>query len=259
MNDKILTLGLISGLAIMAGQANAADIGFDDASAAAYIDGWDNFDDGNTGGGPGMGAWVFGGGAVTGVNVDISSSLGVGGGTGAIDSDGKAFKIHDTSGNFVDIFRFLDPDGLDAGQVFSMDMAVNFRGGFKGMDLRDSSDATVFNLNIGGDDYTVSQATSGNGSLGNAYSNDTVFSLEFVQTSLAGGTWTVTRSGGINDVDSGTYTGRARSIKLYSGSQGSFGEDAIYYNNFSVTLVPTPSALGIGALGLGCLLGRRNR
>ncbi|QDU70499.1 hypothetical protein [Mucisphaera calidilacus] len=259
MNHTQLTITLLTALGIGTACASAADVGFDDASAAAYSDGWDNFDDGNTGGGPGMGGWVFGGNAVSGTTVDIASSAGLGGGVAAIDTDGKAFKIHDTSGGFVDVFRFFDPEGLDAGQVFTMEMAVNFRGGFKGMDLRGTDTSTIFNLNVGGDDYTVGQATTGSGSLGNAYSNDTRFTLEFVQTTLAGGEWTVTRSGGIDDVDTGTYTGRAGSIKLYSGSQGSFGEDAIYYNNFSVTPIPAPGAAACGLLGLGGLALRRNR
>ncbi len=234
----------------------AAVIDSDDASAAVYADGWDNFDDGsiNT---DGLGGWVLGGAAVDGTTIDITSSLGLGGGSGAIDSAGVSFKIHDASGGFVDLFRFIDPAGLNAGETLALDIAVNYRGGYKGIDLRsDAGDATIFNFNIGGDDYAVSQAATGNGSIGNDYSNDTVFHIEFTQTSLVGGTWSITRSGGIADYDTGTYTGRAKSFKLYSGSQGSFGEDAMYVNNLVIT--PEPASIALLGLGALAMLKRRN-
>jgi hypothetical protein len=249
VGSKLVVASL--GVLLVAGVSQAAGIDSDDASAAVYADGWDNFDDGSVNPN-GLGGWILGGGAVDGSTIDITSSLGIGGGSGAIDSAGVSFKLHDTSGGFVDVFRFFDPSGLDAGETLSLDMVVNFRGGFKGIDLRsDAGDATIFNFNIGGDDYNVDQAASGNGSIGNAYSDDTVFSLAFTQTSLAGGTWSIARSGGVTDLDSGTYAGRAKSFKLYSGSQGSFGQDALYVNNLAITPEPASLALlGIGGLAM---------
>ncbi|MEM7680487.1 MAG: PEP-CTERM sorting domain-containing protein [Planctomycetota bacterium] len=230
----------------------------DDAGAAVYADGWGLFDDGSVNPGS-LGGWVLGGNASDPGTIDITSSTGLGAG-GAIDSAGVAFKVHDTTGGFVDLFRFFDPDGLEAGQTFSMELAVNFRGGFKGMDLRsDAGDATIFNFNIGGDDYTVSSAATGNGSVGADYAPDTVFSLSFTQVDLTGGTWSITRSGGVSDFDSGTYTGRAKSIKLYSGGQGTAGEDAIYYNNFQVTEVPEPSTAALAGVGALMAMSRRRR
>ncbi len=243
---------------LSAAVSHAASIDFDDASQPAYADGWQNFDDGSLNPN-GLGGWVFGGNAVDGTTIGIESSAGLGGGSGAIDSSGVAFKVHDTSGGFVDLFRFFDPDGLNPGETFSLDMAVNFRGGFKGIDLRGTpGDPTIFNFNIGGDDYSVSQAASGNGSIGNAYSSDTVFTLAFTQTSLAGGTWSITRSGGISDFDTGTYTGRARSFKLYSGDQGSFGEDALYVNNLQIVPEPTTMAALLCGGFAGCGIRRRS-
>ena len=243
------------GVLLMAGVSRAAGIDYDDAGAAAYADGWDQYDDGSVNPN-GLGGWVLGGNAIDGSTIAITSSTSVGGGSGAIDSAGVAFKVHDPSGNYVDLFRFFDPAGLDAGETFSIDMAVNYRGGFKGMDLRsDAGDATIFNFNIGGDDYSVDQAATGNGSIGNAYSSDTVFHLAFTQTSLAGGAWAITRTGGVSDYDTGTYTGRAKSFKLYSGDQGSFGEDALYVNNLAIT--PEPASLALLGIGSLAMLKRR--
>jgi hypothetical protein len=225
----------------------------DDASASVYADGWNNFDNGSINPN-GLGGWVLGGGASDPSTIGIASSLGLGGGSGVINSSGVAFKLHDTSGGFVDVFRFFDPAGLNVGETFSMDLAVNFRGGFKGMDLRDTSDSTVFNFNIGGDDYRVNQAASGNGSIGNAYSNNTTFALSFTQTTATGGDWTVVRGGAIGGSLSGKFSGTARSFKLYSGSQGSAPENAIYYNNMRITAIPEASSvLAIGVLALGAI------
>ena len=244
-------------LIVVSQSAYAAMIDDDNAARPVYADGWGQYDDGSTNP-DGLGGWVLGGNATDPGTIGIASSLGLGSGSGAIDSAGVSFKIHDTSGGFVDLFRYVDPAGLNAGEILSLDIAVNYRGGFKGIDLRsDSGDATIFNFNIGGDDYTVGQAETGNGSIGNAYSSDTVFHLEFSQTTLAGGTWSITRSGGIADYDAGTYTGRARSMKLYSGSQGTFGEDALYVNNLAIEAIPEPSSVALALLGVVTLAARR--
>jgi len=214
----------------------------DDAGNAVYADGWQNFDDGSTQ--PELlGGWVHGGNAVPGETVDIASSANNGGGT-TIDTDGVSFQLWDPPepgqevGGFVDTFRFIDPAerNLQVGETFSFDLDVNFRGGFKGVTIRDADDETsLFNFNVGGDDYTVNDVATGGGSVGDAYSNDTVFSIALEQTAADGGTWTVTRSGAIDDVDTGTYTGVVSSFQLYSGDQGSFPEDAIFFNNFLIT------------------------
>lgn len=247
---RLLVAGCLIAVPVVADAALVLDD--DNASRPAYndADGWAAFDDGSSN--PSfLGGWVMSSGAVDGDNIDIASSTGLGGGSGAIDVGGLSFKIQDDA--YVDLFRFFDPAGLSVGQTFSIDMAVNFRGGFKGIDLRDTSTATVFNFNIGGDDYTVSQADSGNGSIGDAYSSDTVFHLEFSQTSLTEGTWSIARSGGVTDFDSGTYAGQAGSIKIYSGSQGSAAEDALYFNNLQITAVPEASSLLLTGCGIALL------
>ncbi len=245
-------LGLVTLAAVVfvAGNALAAVIGTDNASAAAYDDGWTEGDDGFITGDGAFGQWFMPGDSAT-HGHEIGDSTQVAGGSGAnINSSGKSFRMWAHNGDYTDAYRFLDPDGLSMGQTFSLDLAVNFRGGFKGMDLRGASggDPTIFNFNIGGDDYNVANAATGNGSIGNAYSNNTAFHLSFTQTSLAGGTWSITRTGGVNDFDTGTYLGVARSIKLYIGGQGSAPEDDLYVNNLSI--IPEPSCLAL--IGMGC-------
>jgi len=227
----------------------------DDASRPAYDDGWDNFADGSIA--PDLlGGWVFGGNAAG--NVSIASAAGNGGGA-SIDAAGESFRMLNPNGVFVDVFRFIDPAGLQPGQTLSFDLDVNFRSGFKGVDARRSDESNLFNLNIGGDDYVVNDVTTGGGSVGDDYNADTVFSIALDQTSSTGGTWTVTRSGGINDVDTGTFSGVVRSLKFYSGGgQGDSSADAMYFNNFAITVIPEPLAAGAaGVLGLVTLRRRR--
>ncbi len=245
----------IMALALLAtpGAAQAAFVGADNASAAAYDDGWNNLDDGTTGGHPdAFGQWFLGGDGIH--SIGDSTQL-AGGSGGDINAAGESFRIQSIDGSYADAFRFFDPDGLSVGQSFAIDLAVNFRGGFKGMDLRGLTDDTIFNFNIGGDDYAVNDAAGGNGSIGADYSSNTVFHLVFEQTSPAGGNWSITRSGGLSDFDSGTYEGVARSIKLYNGGQGTAPEDDLYVNN--LVIVPEPAALFV--LGLAAVMVRRRR
>ncbi|MGF1635140.1 MAG: PEP-CTERM sorting domain-containing protein [Phycisphaerae bacterium] len=268
MNFRTFALvGAVAGVASLGlSQASAVPIDFDDASQPAYADGWLDGTDGSTNP-DGLGSWVFGGNAPG--NTVIASSVGNGGGgdgDGDIDSDGVAFGLLD-SGDFVDVFRFIDPADLQVGQALVMDIDVNFRGGFKGVRVRGADDDTsnpIFRFEIGnpgtGDDYIVYDALTGNGSVGNAYAADTQFRLELTQTTADAGTWTLTRSGSITDSDSGTYAGVVSSFQLYSVGSNSAtegnAEQAIYFNNFAI--VPEPAAgAGLGLLGLA--VRRRHR
>jgi len=214
---------------------SAANLGTDNASAPAYVAGWSNGTDGGITGLGAFGQWFL--------NTDlpaaytISSAADIGSANSAvIDSAGVSFRILQTNGEAA-AFRFLDPAGLGVGQTFSIQLAVNFRTGNKGLDLRGvgTNDPTIFNFNIGGDDYAVNGAASGNGSVGTAYSANTIFTLSFTQTSGTGGTWSIVRSGGVSSSTNGTYTGVARSIKLYNSSPSSEPEHALFVNNLAIT------------------------
>lgn len=242
-------------LALAAGVSRADWV--DRADDPAYNDGWQNADNGG-GGGPGFGAWVFGGNAAG--HAFIGSSAGNGGAT-TIDSSGESFRLADAddSGAFIDVFRFLTLD-LQVGQTFSLDLDVNFRGGFKGLRVRDADDSTsLFRFEVGnpgtGDDYIVYDAASGSGSIGNAYSDNTLFNIALTQTSAGGGIWSVTRSGGIADLDTGTYNGTVSSIQLFSLFAGSTPQQDLYINNLNV--VPEPSIAGLLLVGAGLAVLRR--
>ena len=251
----------------------AANLDVDDASASAYAGGWDSsFSawslDGTVGQGGGFGGWNLS--ANPNANLRIESVSSLGGGT-LLDTAGKSFRLsggfyspnNDTNfvGAYANAVRYLDPNGLSAGQSFSFQMAVNWRNGAKGVNLYDTANVKVFNFNIGGDDYVVNDALSGNGSIGNAYSSNTLLDFRFDQTSLSGGTWTVTRSGGVTDLDSGTYSGALRRFAFYAGGSNTNGNnDALFFNNLSV--VPEPSSLtlllaGGSVLGLASIRRRR--
>jgi hypothetical protein len=151
--------------------------------------------------------------------------FGQSGGTGSGQSDAYGF-LKDGAGNNAD---------LGVGQTLSLDIAVNYRNGYKGVAMRDASNAELFTFNIGGDDHVVSNAATGNGSIGNDYSSNTVFRIALTQTSGSGGTWTITRSGGVSDFDTGTYSGVVSNFKLYIGQTEGGSENDLYVNNLSVT------------------------
>lgn len=236
----------------------------DNADRPAYNDGWQNGDDGSLN--DGFGNWVFGGNAISGTTAVIASSTS-NGGSSSIDSPTRSFGVLDNGSDFVDVFRFLDGGDLAAGQTFSLDMDVNFRDGFKGIRVRDADDSTAIfgfeastNVDGGGSDgYLVYSAATNNGSIGNDYSDNTQFNIQLMQTSAGGGTWSITRSGGISDFDSGTYNGTVSSFQLYSTDSASLSSpnNAVYFNNFAI--VPEPSAVLLLISGTGLLLTSRRR
>ena len=227
---NLITFGIF---AVACADAFADDLDNDQADRPAYKEGWKTDSDGSST--PTLlGKWVLGDNAKE-PNIAIASSGGLGSGNSDIDTSGVAFKLHDPAQGYVDAFRFIDPMGLETGETFSVDIAVNFRSGYKGIDARDASEATIFNFNIGGDDHVVSQAATGNGSVGNTYSAHTFFTLTFKQDSDTEGTWTIVRGGRLTGTATGKYSGRVRSLKFYNGDQESGPENAMYFNKLRIT------------------------
>lgn len=241
--------------AMAAGTSYGAVInGTDLASDTAYNGGWNNGTDGGTAGT--FGAWTLTStGGAAGRFIGDSTSLG---GPGAnINTVGESFGMFGHSGQTSEAFRDFNGNSLAVGQTFSLNLAVNFRNGIKGFDLRNSSDAVIFNFDVSSNDYRVQFASTGNGSIGNSYSANTAFALSFTQTSGTGGTWSIIRSGGVSDSDSGTYTGVAENFKFYEANTTGSGaaQDNLFFN--SLTVVPEPTSAVLGLLGSVILLRRR--
>lgn len=255
---RLLLVSAFSAATTIGTACAQAILGTDNASASAYSGGWTTGTDGFITGEGAYGQWFLVGANSTFAGFQISSVASLGGST-SLNSNGVSFGMYANVGNQADAYRFIDPAGLAAGQTFSIQLAVNYRNGYKGFDLRGDTagDPTIFNFNIGGDDYVVNNAATGNGSIGNAYSNDSIFTLAFTQADLSGGTWSITRSGGISDFDTGTYSGVARSFKLYVGGTDGGAQDSLFVNNLAT--VPEPSVLGLLAFAAagGWFLRRR--
>jgi hypothetical protein len=239
---------------------NAATPGTDNANDPAYTAAWSNGTDGGT-------AATFGPWSLT--NASATSGFFIGDSTtlnspgGNINTNNKSFGMFAHSGQSADATRAFG-SALTAGQTFSLDMAVNFRNGNKGFDLL-AGGTSIFNLNVGGDAYTVNNAATGNGSIfGNLYDSNTVFHLTLTQTTLAGGSWTVTRSGGLTGTVSGTYSGDATGFHFYNSQTTGNGasEDNLFFNNLAVTnaAVPEPATvLLVGPALLGGMFFVRRR
>jgi len=229
-------------------------LGSDFASDSAYDIMWDNTTDG---GAPAtFGAWTLTStGAEAGLFIGDSTSLALPGAD--INMSGESFGMFGHTGQTSEALRDFNGNSLGVGQTFFFDMAVNFRNGNKGFDLRDSLDNVLFNFNVGVDDYVVNNATTGSGTIGNTYSDNTAFQLSFTQTSGTGGTWDITRSGGVSTSDdSGTYTGVAENFKFYeSQTDNGSAQNNLFFN--SLTVVPEPSSALLGLLGATLLLRRR--
>ncbi|MGH8047668.1 MAG: PEP-CTERM sorting domain-containing protein [Chthoniobacterales bacterium] len=260
MKTRLATAFLSAvGLLALPGFSNATTVGTDNATAYPPLGGWNNATNGAITGDAFI-PWIFSNNGIGFNGMFLGDSTTLNGGTGGnINTGNIAMGMYGNGGGFNEAARFLN-DTLAAGQTLTFDLAVNWRNGNKGVDLRDVSTTPLFNFNIGSDLYSVSGAATGNGNLysdlpDNGYNADTVFNLSFTQVDDLGGTWTITRSGGISDVDSGTYAGVIDSFKLYIGTDGGGDTNNLFLNNMAVVdIVPEPATLtlliGAGVIAL---------
>lgn len=245
--------------------SSASNTGTDNAGNAAYGDGWQSGDNGGTG----FLAWSLTSTASNAANsfagqfIGDSQVLNNANGTnnGAnINTGGNSFGVYANratgSGStaFSDAFRDFAGGALAIGQTFSLDLAVNFRNGSKGINVQNVANnvtTNLFTFNVTNDDYLVADATTGNGSIGNTFDVNTAFRISLTQTSAAGGTWTIVRSGGVTDTDTGTYTGNPTTLHLFVNNtdQGANGENNLYANNLAI--VPEPGTWATMLLGVG--------
>ena len=255
----------VAGLLALANSSPATIVGTDDATSYVSLGGWTDGSNGSTSG-DAFQPWIFSnnGQNYTGMFLGNSTMLSSGSG-GDINTDGMSMGIYGSEGGFNEALRYLN-GSLAVGQTFSLDLAVNWRNGNKGIDIRDDSANRIFNFNIGSDMYVVSDATTGGGNLyadlpDNGYSTNTTFTLSFTQVDESGGSWSITRGGGIVALNTGTYAGVIDSFKLYVATQFGTQNDDFFLNNMVVAdAIPEPATLALlfGA-GLTTLIYRRRR
>ncbi|MEY2536675.1 MAG: hypothetical protein QOG67_415 [Verrucomicrobiota bacterium] len=256
-------------LVFAASPLNAATPGFDNAGDPVYGGSGAGSFDGKDGGTPAtLGAWTVtanpSGTTSAGSFIGDSTTLAPGNSGGNVNSSGVSFGLFGHSGAYVNAVRSFDAPLL-IGQTFSIQLAVNFRNGNKGIDVRDANSNVIFDLNIGGDVYSVNNTGGGTTNLfGNAYDPNTVFTVQLTQTSATEGTWTIIRSGGLSGTASSgifPYMGVAASFDLYNvqTTGGGAPEDNLFFNNIQIIPEPSTFTLLAGPALLGALLYVRRR
>lgn len=175
-------------------------------------------------------------------------------GSGDINTGGNSFGIYANPATaFANANRGFAQGDLLSGQTFSLQLAVNFRNGNKGLNLY-SGTTQLFNFNVGGDNYSFTPAGGTGTNLSFAYQADSVFTLSFtrtigtafdvsiVRTSNAGGTETFSQS-----FDFGASI---NNFRLYnSGTDDGGAANNLYFNNLAISAVPEPTTLSLVAIG----------
>jgi len=241
----------LASFAFATGVAFAATGGSDNTQGAAYGDGFQTGDD-NVG--DGFTAWsitTFGGG---GFGLADSAAQGF----GDINTGGTAFRFtgRNSTGGYdgIDAIRNFEGGSLNAGEAFSIDLAVAFRNGNKGIDIRDEFGATMWNLNVGSDLYSASFQ----GDLGWSYSQTSIINVRVDQQ--VGG-YQVSLVRGADTFDSGfiASTNFVSGFKLYIGETDDVDNNlnALFANNMAV-VIPEPSTIVLGIVGaIGLAIARR--
>ena len=267
--SRAVGLCAVGSLALV-GALRASTLGSDNATSAAYADGWQSGDNGGTG----FLAWTLtpttlvtsarqpAATEMAGDFIGTSTQLNANNTGANIDTAGNSFGIYgqnanDGTGNLAsfDAYRSFEGGALAVGQTFSISIAVNFRNGNKGLDLF-ANGTNIFNLNVGSDTYAVNNATVTSSTLTNDFSTNTAFNFTLTQTTANAGTFTVNRTGGFTQSVTGTYTGDPDQFHLYADNTDQGAENNLFANSMSITAVPEPGTWallmlgGVGALAL---------
>ena len=153
--------------------------------------------------------------------------------------------------------RLFDGGALIAGQSFLIDLGVDLRNGFKGIDLFSGDYQNVWNFNVGGEAYRPGGAALSD--LVAPYAANSVFSIRANQ--LTSSTFEVLVSrGGSNLYTSAAIDGAVNGFKLYIGQTEATDANNLLANNLQIIPEPsTPLLMGLGLAGLAVLRLRRVR
>lgn len=215
-----------------------AGIAYDDASSLAYDDGLQS----NDNGGDGFEPWIISDSYTNNFIIASASTNGGWSATNNIDSAGKSFGIYNINNTdgFIEAWRYLTED-LEVGQTFSFSFDVNWRGGYKGIRVQDHDNESIFRVEVGnrgsGDSTWVDDVIGGAIEISSEYSDDTQYNVVLTQSTSSGGTWSVQRTGGTNDLDSGSYEGNPSHFQIYSYLASSQIYDTIFFNSFDVSYI----------------------
>ena len=135
------------------------------------------------------------------------------------------------------------------GYMFTIDLATQWRGGARGIDLQDSGNTTLWNFNVSDSGYF-----GGGVDTLWTYQSDMVLAISAVQNganiditvagSSAGSVWGASTNYSV----SGTLNG----FQLYAGDTGGNNSSALLANNMTVD-APVPEPATMSLLGLGAL------
>ena len=239
---------------------------FDSAADPAYNSGWAD----GSNGGYGFGPW-----SITTNNDNTQhfagtfiADAGASGVNSAIDTDGRAFGMYantapNSSGASVSAMRDFTGGPLQVGQSFSLQIAVNYRDGAKGVILNGGPPfGSLGGLFIGGfpEHYSlyVYDGTSTVSYENISYQADSLFSVTFTVTAPTELQIHLTRMSTAGFEDFGTISGMFQAgsnptgFNLYYGSTAQYyPQDDLFFNNFTVSgiAVSEPSLLGLIAFG----------
>jgi hypothetical protein len=241
---KMRILAVLAALAM----ASASIAATDNANDVAYDSGINGQN-----GGSGFNAWSVSGGGSFGSFIGSS----VGQGFGDIDVSGEAFGFwaNPAGANFVNADRTFS-SVLAIGETFSIDLAIAFRNGNKGIDLDVGAGTGVWNFNVGGDVYSAGLTGFGV-DLGWAYSQTSIFQLDVTQISATEISVVMTRGGDVYNSGNLAVGGQLTGFGLYnSGTDAGDDRNNLFANNLQV--VPEPSTMVMALMGaLGLVAARR--
>lgn len=156
---------------------------------------------------------------------------------GNIDTSGRSFAMYAQptgSGAYAAARRRWAKPALATGDRLSFQIAVNFRNGNKGFDLRDLDGNSIWNFDVRSGGYRIGGTDLD--SLG-PYDSNTAFTFTFTQRERRVD-YTIERSGGVQRTVSGTIPAASRTVgdvRFYiSGTESNDGRNNLFINNFTL-------------------------